>query len=96
MYLDYPLWVKLAKHNGHQLVPKHMDCSPASIEMICRKIGIPVALFMQWAGIRLHVPEYDKLSQFQERNPRLPLYALQGQLLELLYEHDINKGLFND
>ena len=62
---------------------------------MCNAIGITVEQFTQWAGIDNLVKDYRSLKQFQERNPTMPLFALQGQLLEMIYEKEIQSGMFD-
>lgn len=95
-WADHKLWIQLAKVQGHQLVPTHMNCSKKNIFHICNVLNISIEDFKDWSGLDRLVREYRNLNQFQKRNPNLPLFALQGQLLEMLYEKDIMAGMFNE
>ena len=93
-YQSRQLWTKLARHQGNQLVPEWMDCSPKNIKKLCNKLNLSIEQFKDWSGLDRLVRDYRNLEHFQERNPNLKLFELQGQLLEMLYEDEINEGLF--
>lgn len=95
-YTDHQLWIKLANHHGQRLSPNNMDCSKQNILHICNILGLTIEQFMDWSGIHRLVRDYSRLEQFQDRNPSLPLFALQGQLLEMIYEREIMAGVFNE
>lgn len=84
---SHQLWINLARHHGKKLVPHNLDCSRSNIIKICNKLGLTVEQFKEWSG-------FPNLTKFQERNPNLKLFELQGQLLEMLYEDQIHQGLF--
>ncbi|MFM6975483.1 MAG: hypothetical protein ACKOW2_01355 [Sphingobacteriaceae bacterium] len=94
-YQSRQLWTKLARHQGNKLVPEYMDCSPKNIRRLVRKLGLTIEQFKDWSGLDRLVREYRNLEHFQERNPNLKLFELQGQLLEMLYEDQINRGMFD-
>ena len=90
------LWKKLAKHHGLRLRENHLECSKSNIVKLCHDLGITVDQFKDWSGLDRLVREYRSLDQFQERNPHMKLFELQGQLLEMIYEKEINSGLFDE
>ena len=94
-YQSHQLWVKLAKHHGMKLEAANLDCSKHNIIKLCNKLGITIEEFKDWSGLDRLVRDYRNLENFQERNPNLKLFQLQGQLLEMMYEEQINQGLFD-
>ena len=90
------LWKKLAAEHGMRLKPEYMTCTKSNIIKLCNDHGITVDQFKDWSGIDRLVREYRSLNQFQERNPKVKLFELQGQLLETIYEKEINSGMFDD
>lgn len=93
-YQSRQLWTKLARHQGNQLVPEWMDCSPKNIKRLCKKLNLSIEQFKDWSGLDRLVRDYRILEQFQLLNPNLKLFELQGQLLEMIFEDEIIKGLF--
>lgn len=91
----HQLWKKLAAEHGMRLKPEYMTCTKSNIIKLCNDLGITVDQFKDWSGLDRLVREYRSLDQFQERNPTLPLFALQGQLLEMIYETRIMNGEFD-
>ena len=85
---SHNLWIKLARHQGNKLVPQNLDCSRTRIIKLCKKLGLTIDQFKEWSG-------FQTIDKFQERNPNLKLFELQGQLLEMLYEKQINQGMFD-
>jgi hypothetical protein len=69
--------------------------SPKNIRRLCKKLNLSIEQFKDWAGLDRLVREYRNLENFQERNPNLKLFELQGQLLEMIYEEQINQGMFD-
>lgn len=92
---SHQLWKKLAAEHGMRLKPEYMTCTKSNIIKLCNDLGITVDQFNDWSGIDRLVREYRSLSQFQERNPNMKLFELQGQLLEMIYETRIMSGEFN-
>ena len=90
------LWKKLARHNGMRLRENNLTCTKSNIIKLCNDLGITVDQFNDWSGIDRLVREYRSLNQFQERNPNMKLFELHGQLLEMLYEKEINEGMFDE
>jgi hypothetical protein len=84
---SHNLWINLARHQGNKLVPQKLDCSKQNIIKLCKKLGLTIDQFKEWSG-------FQTIDKFQERNPNLKLFELQGQLLELIYEDEINEGIF--
>ena len=93
-YQSHQLWTKLAKHHGKKLVSSNLDCSKQNIIKLCEILGLSIDQFKDWSGLDRLVRDYRNLEHFQERNPNLTLFQLQGQLLEMIYEDKINEGLF--
>jgi hypothetical protein len=93
-YQSHQLWTKLARHHGKKLVSSNLDCSKHNIINLCEILGLSIEQFKTWAGLDRLVREYRNLDQFQERNPNLKLFELQGQILEMMYDEQINQGIF--
>lgn len=80
-WADAEVWADLARDRGLRLPPQYLRPTPPMIRRWCRKLGLSAREFCEWGG-------YTHLEDFARLNPRWPLYALVGVLLEYADERD--------
>lgn len=80
-WLDSESWSELARDRELRLPPWHLRPTPTLISRYCRKLDIRKREFLEWGG-------YSKTEDFERLNPRWPLRALVGVLLEYATERD--------
>jgi|SRR3990172_12519365 len=80
-WLDDAVWLDLAHERGLRLPVGYLRPTPTLIRRYCRKLKVPIREFLTWGG-------YKTLEDFERFNPRWPLRALVGVLLEYVEERD--------
>lgn len=80
-WLDAALWADLAAERKVRLPASYLRPTPELIRRYCRKLGMTPKEFLEWGG-------YAALEDFAIKNPRWPLRALVGVLLEYVEERD--------
>ena len=74
-------WLSLALSRGIKFPAKYVPAEDRLILRWLRKIHMTQSEFLAWGG-------YGALSDFAIQNPRTPLWALIGMLLEYVEERD--------
>lgn len=75
LWLDAAQWSELYRDVGVRQPPHSLPASPKYLRRYLRKIGLTVSQFLESTGTRT-------LAEFQEMNPRVPLFAAIGMTLE--------------
>lgn len=78
---DEDVWQDLAAARGVRLPASYLRPTPTLIRRYCRKLGISNKEFLEWGA-------YKTVEDFERLNPRWPLRALVGVLLEYAEERD--------
>jgi hypothetical protein len=94
-WLDSDQWRSMARERGLNLpLPQYRPHGPALAKWL-RKLNVSKSEFLIWGG-------YETLADFERLNPRTPLWAVCGFLLEYVEERDaagatlrsrLNKGV---
>ena len=80
-WLDAEVWAEMARARGIRLPAAFVRPEPHLIRRYLRKLDIKPREFLEWGA-------YSKLEDFARLNPRWPLRALVGVLLEYAAERD--------
>ena len=84
-WMDAEAWADMARDKGIRLPAKDLRPDPHLMRRYMRKLDMKEREFMEWGG-------YAKLDDFARLNPRTPLWALIGFLLEYVLERDANRA----
>ena len=85
-WLDDETWQDMARDRGLKLPAMYLLPTPTAIRRWLRRLGMTNAEFREWGG-------YATLEDFARLNPRWPLRALVGILLEYVTERDYARDL---
>lgn len=74
-FMEAVRWEELASIRGLRLPPWKMHCTNGWMERWLKRLQISTPRYLEWAGTKA-------LREFREMNPRWPLAAWVGLLLE--------------
>lgn len=84
-WLDAGLWLDLFREAGIRSPVKTLPCTPREMRKWLHRVDITSAQCCEYTG-------YRSLSEYQQANPRVPLFAFLGQMLEAKREGMIQES----
>jgi hypothetical protein len=76
---DAPRWSDLYRQNSLRSPSHALPCSPKYMRRYLKLAGITVPQYAEYTG-------FGSLKAYQESNPRVPLWAFIGTMLEAKHE----------
>jgi hypothetical protein len=85
-WLDAGLWLDLFREAGIRSPVRTLPCTPGDMRKWLRKIDVPAAQVCEYTGFR-------SLTEYQKKNPSLPLFAFLGIILEAKREGMLSESI---
>jgi hypothetical protein len=82
---DEEEWSRLAKLCGVRLPPYGVPCTRGKMSAWLTRLAIPLEAYLEWGGVGLRNTQTSaRITDFAVRNPRWPIKAFVGLLLEAI------------